>query len=224
MLPKINSLRSKEIKLNGKSIIIKPWTNIQLTNFESLYDTFTGYKFDLICKELIYTNIECKFTLTLIEEKCILNELYKLSKSNNLDVVFTCEECESKSSYVINLEKCVTYKPLQKRTFKTKDCIFNLKAFSNYRMNLNEDITKETLRYLASFIESFDYKDKNYEVTDEEEFIQWLTEELDEINFTKLLEEFTLNQNTIEINVLAGCEFCGHQQKLNFKGVDYFLT
>ena len=153
-LPKINTLRSKEIKLNGKIILIKPWTNLQLTNFDSLYQTSDEFKFNLIKQYLIDTNIECKTPLTILEEKYILTELYKLSKSNLLDVVFTCEDCSAKSNYVIYLDKAVLFEPLKQRTIKTKDCIFNLHQSSEYRMNLENSLTEESLRYIASFIDT----------------------------------------------------------------------
>ena len=221
--PSINTLRTKEFKLNGKSIILKPWTNLQLTNFESLSESYNGYKFALISEQLIHPNIECKVPLTLIEEKAILNELYKMSKSNLLDVIFTCEECKNKSNFTINLEKSIKYVPLSSRVIKTSDVTFNLQMYSTYRMDLDKNINDETLRYIASFIDSFEYKGKTYEVVDIEEFIQWLNNELDSTNFNKLIEEFTKVQFHIDIDVKAGCEFCGHSQKLDFRGVENFL-
>ena len=222
-LPSINSLRTKEFKLNGKTIILKPWTNLQLTNFESLMDSYKGYKFSAVSYHLIQPNVECKVPLTLIEEKAVLNELYKLSKSNLLDVIFTCDSCKSKSSFVINLEKTVKYIPMSTRIIKTPDITFNLLQYSTYRMDLDKDINSETINYIASYIDSFVYRDKTYEVTDIEEFVTWLNTEVDNSNFNKLIEEFTKIQFHIDIDVTAGCEFCGNSQKLDFRGVENFL-
>lgn len=222
-LPKINTLRTKELKLNGKNITIKPWTNLQLTNFDSIYQTSEEFKFNLIKKYLLDDNIECKVPLTLLEERFILTELFKLSKSNILDIVFTCESCEAKSGFAIQLDKVIQFTGVKQRTIKTKDCIFNLSANSTYRMNLDNSTVDESLRYVASFIESFDFKDKTYEVSDLEEMFIWLRDELDKTNFDSLITQFNEVQPKIEIDSDGTCEFCGHKQKLNFKGIEDFL-
>lgn len=224
-LPKINSLRSKTITLNNKKIVIKPWTNLQLTNFDSLYNEENNSKFknELIYDELIKNNIEYSGVLTLLEEKMILIELYKMSKSNIIDVSFTCKECKAKSGYVIDITKAVQWVELKTRTIKTKDCIFNLRLNSQYRINLKNDINIETINYIASYIDSFEYQDTNYEGFDLETLSNWLINELDKINFEELIRKFNEVQPRIDFKVQGVCEFCGTKQDLNFKGVEDFL-
>lgn len=225
MLPKINSLRSKNIIINSKKILLKPWSNIQLTNFESVYNSEKDEKLkvNIIKEQLIDNNIEYNQNLTLVEERIILTELYKLSKSNIIDVVFTCKKCESKSNATIHLDKVIKTKELSSRIIKTKNAIFNLRQFSIYRINLEEDINLEVIKYLASFIDSVDYDNKQYEGFEFNELVEWLTNELDKQTFDELVKQFDKIQPKIEINAKATCEFCAETQELAFKGVEDFL-
>lgn len=220
MLPQINSLRNKNITLNSKKILLKPWSNLQLINFESEKEDVL--KIDNIRENLITPNIECKQTLTLIEEKMVLVELYKLSKSNIIDITFTCSKCNSPSEHSIFIDKATEFKELKTRVIKTKDCIFNLRQYSLYRIDLNKDINTETIRYLASFIDSIEYKG-THEGFELDELVDWLVQELDKSNFDTLIKKFTEVQPTIDFDVNATCAHCGTKQKLNFKGVEDFL-
>lgn len=220
-LPKINSLRNKNIIINSKKILLKPWTNLQLVNFESSKDD--ELKIDIILRELIEPNIECNQKLTLVEERIVLIELYKLSKSNIIDIIFTCEKCETPSEHSIFLDKVINFKELNTRTIKTKDCIFNLRHYSLYRIDLNKDINEETMTYVASFIDSIDYNDEIYEGFELQELKDWLINELDKDNFNTLIKKFDEIQPRIEITAEAICEHCGTKQEINFKGVENFL-
>lgn len=221
MLPKINSTRSKIFKINNKSFLLKTWSNNTLVHFESLSED--GNLQEMIKEHLILPFVETKDSMSLLEERLILLELYKLSKSNLLDVKYTCNECNTESNYVITLDKAYNYYELKSRVIKTKDFIFNLRVNSNYRVNIAENKYNETIKYLASYIDSFKYKDETFEVTDLEETYQWLLNELDEENFNELVLKFSEVQPSIDIKVVARCEHCNNLQDLNFRGVEHFL-
>ena len=146
-----------------------------------------------------------------------------MSKSNIIDVVFTCQKCNNESEHSIFIDKAIKYKELKDRTIKTKNCIFNLRPYSIYRIDLNADMSYETIKYVASFIDSIDIDDKLYEGFEMDELVQWLINELDKPNFDDLLRKFDKIQPRIIINAEATCPYCETKQKLAFTGVDDFL-
>lgn len=209
-LPKINSIRSKIVKFSKKEVKISPWTNLQLMQYEEQVD---NNSFEYIDK-LIDDNIETSSKLTLIERKYLFIELFKLTKGNLLDIKYTCKHCKEESKTVINLEQSMKFKEIQKQIIKTKNFTFNLRKTSNYRMNLNEDKLLETLKYICSFIDSFKYKDKEYQITDLDETVNWINNEMPKNEFDLLLKEFEIIQPKIETDINSLCEYCTKNNEL----------
>lgn len=209
-LPKINSIRSKIVKFSKKEVKISPWTNLQLMQYEEQVD---NNSFEYIDK-LIDDNIETSSKLTLIERKYLFIELFKLTKGNLLDIKYTCKHCKEESKTVINLEQSMKFKEIQKQIIKTKNFTFNLRKTSNYRMNLNEDKLLETLKYICSFIDSFKYKDKEYQITNLDETVNWINNEMPKNEFDLLLKEFEIIQPKIETDINSLCEYCTKNNEL----------
>lgn len=222
MLPKINSVRKKDININGKTIEINPWSNMQLINFEeSLKDNTL---IDSINDILIKDNVKSKVKLTLTEKRFVLVELYKLSKSSLLDISYTCNECSAISKFSINLEKSIEFKPLAKRVIKTKDFTFNFRENSRYEINLiDSDLNKETLKYFISFIDSFIYKTKSYEIQDLDETAEWFNTEMPSEDFDLFMIEFNKIKPDMITDVNVTCESCEAKTKIDFR-IEDFLT
>lgn len=214
-LPKINSIRKKDITLNGKKITLFPWTNMQLINYEEELENKS--KIDAINEILLQDNIRCKQRLTLTEKRYVLVELYKLSKSSILDIEYTCE-CGKDSKYAINLEKSVSFKELKERIVKTKEFTFNLRRSSVYEFDLdNKDKNKESLKYFLSFIDSFIYQNKTFEVQDLDEMVEWFNTEMPSSDFNEFMDKFNKIKPDIEIDVVATCEHCQKETRLDFR-------
>ena len=223
MFPKNNSLRKKNIIVNSKKVTISPWTNITLSQYENIH-SITKYRIDLVLEHLITPFIETKAKLTILDEQIILYELYMLSKGNQLDIQYTCSECESKGiQYTLALDKIILIQELKKQIIKTTDYTFNLNKFSNYRLDLTKDTNIESLKYICSFIESFSFKDKNYVVEGLDELIEYLNVELPQKDFKILINSFNDIQPKININAEVTCAQCGHIQKIDFQLQDFLV-
>ena len=220
MLPQINSLRSKIITLNGKKIILKPWTNIQLTTYEENLDT---NDYSLIFDLLIRENIDTKHVLTLIERRYCLYELYMLSKGNLIDIQFECSNCKNPSQNTLDLSKVVSYEDLKERTIKTKNFIFNLKENSNYMIDLEKDINIESIRYVVSFIDSFIYNEVTYEASSIDIMSDWLIDEVSSDDFDDFINQMNKIQPTMNIYSEASCAHCGTTNKITMD-IERFLV
>ena len=219
-LPKINSLRSKSLKLNNKTFKLNTWSNSTLVEFESIVSD--NLQNDIL-EYLIKPYVESNHTMNLLEERVVLLELYKLSKSNLLDIKYNCKSCETISSYVMYLDKAYVRKELENRTIKTDNFTFNLKSSSNYRVDTTKNKHKESIMYIASYIDSFMYKKKTHECIDLDDTAKWIEEELSSTDFNSLFNQFNEIQPSIEISVTGNCEHCNALQKLDFKGIEHFL-
>lgn len=224
MFPGINTLRQKNITVNNKEVLIKPWTNVQLSQYEGAIDKAPdSFIHDTIKDTLISPNIETKHKLTLLDEKIILIELYKLSKSVNVDITYTCKNTEACGAegvrYVIDLEKDIKYVELKSRTIQTKNMVFNLRKFSTHRIQ-STDID-ETLAYLASYVDSFEYKNKEYPVTDSKKFKDWLINECPSDDFNDFINQWNQIKPNVESEITLVCEYCQHEQKMEFNLTDF---
>jgi hypothetical protein len=220
MLPKINSLRSKTITLNGKKIVLKPWTNIQLTTYEENMDS---KDYNLIFELLIKDNVETKHTLTLIERRYCLYELYMLSKGNLLDIQFTCISCENPSQTTLDISKIVNYKEIKERTIKTKNFVMNLKSNSSYCIDLEKDINIESIKYAISFIDSFIYKDETYESLSLDEMVDWFIDEVESEDFDDFVTQITNIQPSMNVHTEVNCAHCGTKNKITMD-IERFLV
>ena len=220
MLPS-NNLRSKLVKINSKEIKISPWKNLTLTEFEDIY--VEDNKFNTIEKYLITPFIEYNGKLTLQEKRYILIQLYILSNGNNLDIQYNCKHCNTPSSYSLDIDKSIKLKELETRIIKTKNYIFNLRNNSNYSINLKEDINYETLKYIASFINTVEDSSDEYSEPDIEKMANWINSSLPKEDFDSLCEEFFKIQPDLDIKCKAVCENCFQESDLDFKGIENFL-
>ncbi len=231
MFPKNSSLRTKKIELNSKKITLSPWNNLQLIRYEGLDNDPNKFNQDLIKEHLINPNIECKHSLTLVEEQMVFIELHKLSKSNLLDVKYTCKECNkhvkekkniTKSDYTFNLENIVKFNNLNKTVIKTKSYIFNLNTYSNYRINFHEDINKEAMNYTCSFVRSFTYNNKEYMIKELDDLVKYIYEELPTDEFKEFVKEFDNVQPKIIQDLKVKCPL-GHEQTLDINITDFLV-
>lgn len=218
-LPKINSIRSKELDINGKKVKLFPWTNIQLINYEDQLDENRDALYDVLVKD----NIETKKRLTLTEERYLLYELYKLSKGNNVDILFNCSECDTQSEGTINIDKIVKFTPISSRTIKTGDFTISLRANSSYRMDLDGDLKHETLKYIISFVDSFIYKDTNYDGADLETMVEFFSNEVPPKEFNEFVNKMDDIQPKLEIESHCICAHCQHSNKINFRIEDFLV-
>lgn len=218
-LPKINSLRTKEITLNGKKIQLFPWKNIQLVNFEESLTNNT--KLNAIQDNLLKDNYKCKQKLTYTEKRYVLIELYKLSKSSIIDIRYNCVHCKEDSNLAVNLDKTVKWKDLDTRTFKISNWTFNLKQFSCYDLDTEKDLNTETLTYFVSFIDSILIDNTEYQITDIEETVEWFKNEVP----SNIFNEFLLKMNEIKpdfnIDIKGICEYCGKESIIQFRLEDF---
>lgn len=217
-----NKTREKIIQLNSKNIKIKPWNNLTLVNFEGIYEN--NKSFDNIEEFLIIPFIEYDKNLTLIEKRILLIELYKFSKSNNMNIEYFCDSCENRSSWIIDLEKDIKKKELSSRTIKTNNYIFNLRKNSNYCIDYNSnEINTETLKYISSFIESIENEKENFTPKDTEEMKNVLLNDLENKDFEELISKFKQIQPELEIRFSTTCEHCGNKKEHYYKGIEKFL-
>lgn len=218
-LPKINSIRSKEITLNGKKITLIPWTNIQLVNYEeSLNDS---KKLDSIQNLLLKDNYKCKQKLTYTEKRYILIELYILSKSSIIDIKYECVHCKNDSNLAINLSNSTKWNNLKERTFKIDNWTFNLKANSCYDLDTDKDLSLETLKYFVSFIDSLLIDNKEYPIMDLDEATNWFSTEVPNTIFSKFLLKMNEIKPDFNVDVTGICEHCGESSKINFRIEDF---
>jgi len=221
MLP--TSIRIKQVTINSKKIKIRPWSNLTLTEFEGIHDSEDD-TFKIIDEFLIQPFIETKDKLTLIEKRYILIELFKLSRGNLLDILYTCSHCGTRSAYSLRLDEIVNYSNLSSQTIKTKNYIFNLKKNSSYCIDYNSDkVNTEALIYVASFIQSIEDSKDVYEITDMLECSDWLNNELPQEDFKELTNQFYNIQPNLYIKAEAICEICSEITELDFKGIENFL-
>ena len=227
MFPKNKSLRSKTITVNTKKVNLTPWSNTQLVEFESqIEDNPKEYQHDLVYEYLIKPNIETSKKLTLLDEQIILFELYKLSKSNSLDLVYFCNSCETEKCNVnVKLDNITNIKQMNISRIKTESYIFNLKRYSNYRIDFKKkDNQREVLKYLASFIESFVYNKQEFPVDNLDEFVDYLSYEMHpQSEFDSLLKQFNESKPDMSMSAEVICEYCGAKQTLNLKLIDFLV-
>ncbi len=220
-LPKINSIRKVDLNINTKKVTIRPWSNIELTNFDSLKDK-NRLDSDLIYKHLIEPYISTSSTLTLQERRHVLIELYKLSKGKTIDIQFDCSKCEQiEIPYQVNIDESIKVSTLKNRDIKTNECKFMLKHYSNYIMKLDEDINRESVKYMCSYISSFIYKDTEIEPTTLDELTEWFITELPREDFDSFMSQMNDNVPTIDSIVTMTCPMCGHKQEMNLRIEDF---
>lgn len=220
MLPSINSIRSKNININGKKIKIKPWTNIQLTTYEeNLEDSDYNTIYDLLIRD----NIETKSTLTLLERRYVLYELYMLSKGNLLDIRFTCSSCDNPSETTLDVSKMVKFNEIKERTIKTKNFIINLKQNSNYSIDLEKDINIESIKYAVSYIDSFIYKDESFESPGVEKLTDFFIDEVSAEDYDEFITKINEIQPSIDINTKTKCPHCGADNNIKLE-IESFLS
>lgn len=223
MLPKINSTRKKIIEVNGKKVEMFPWTNMQLFNYETQLENISKNKIDFIIETLVDNNIKSKSKLTLVEKRYLLAELFILSKGKYLDINFICTECEKQTPYLLDIKKALKFNELKNRIISINEgeITFNLKRNSSYMIDFNKDESTELLKYLVSFIDSFIYEKKVYEVTDINEVAEWFNTELPNEYFEKFILEMKKNVPSLEIKATAICANCSSSNKLNIKLEDF---
>ena len=134
--PLNKSLRSKVVDVNKKKIKIIPWSNVQLAEYESYTDNNKDvYSHDAVYEILIKNNIEYTKKLSLLDEHILLIELYKISKSSTIDLVYTCKHCEVAGvNCSINIDKTTKYRDLVERSINTTNYVFDLRPKSSYRI------------------------------------------------------------------------------------------
>lgn len=219
-LPQINSLRSKDININGKIVKLKPWTNIQLVNYDESVTPET--KLEDIEEILLKGHYESKVPLTYTEKRFVLIQLYILSKSSLLDIKFTCVHCKQDSKITININDVAKWKDLSTRTIKIDEYIFNLRPNSCYLIDLNNsNLNEETLKYMLSFIDNITIDGKDYEVSDLTKLYKWFDEELPQQVFNSFIIEMNNIKPDIDFNTKGICEHCGKESIIEIRIEDF---
>lgn len=219
-LPQINSLRKKDIQINGKTVTLKPWTNIQLVNYDETVTPET--KLEKIEDILLKDNYESKLPLTYTEKRFVLIQLYILSKSSLLDIKFNCVHCKQESKITINIDNVAKWKDLATRIIKIEDYTFNLRPNSCYLIDLdNPNLNEETLKYLLSFIDNINISGTDYEISDMTALYKWFDEELP----TNIFNSFIIEMNNIKPDISFSsdgiCEHCGKSSLIEIRIEDF---
>ena len=218
-LPKINSIRKKELKLNGKKITLIPWTNMQLIQYEEELEKIN--KLDAIQEILVKNNVECKQKLTYTEKRFVLIELYILSKSAMIDISYECPHCGNNSRLTVNMSQSLGWNDLLERTFKIDNWSFTLKPSSVYDIDTNEDLKAETLRYFLSFVDSITIDNDDYSISDLNLLFKWFAEEVPNHIFNSFLKKMNDIKPDFRLDVKGICEMCTKESDVLFRIEDF---
>ena len=235
-LPKVNSIRTDEIKFGKDRIVIRPWSNRDMVNYEDRRDKMmetddytTADRFqqkymidNLIYEILVKPNIveTTREQLSYYERNVLFIKQYKISRGTQIPVGVTCqvETCKHRSEVMFNIDKNVTFEPFKPRTITTKDFKFELKN-STW---VPEGDGSLDAKFMASWIKTVEHNGNKTIVTDIDELAEWIDVELDEKNFDELREKIFEATPKIIMKMDVKCEMCGDETQYVFYDIPDF--
>lgn len=229
-LPKINSLRSSKVEFGKYHVIIKPWTNRDMINYEDRksqlensesYQTLNKFQKkyevdELIFEILIEPNIieSNKKRYSYFEKQVLFIESYKISRGSTITIKIECEnpECKQRKNSDFDLNKNVKYEFISQKNFKTKDFEFELRE-SEYTPDSDG---KTDIKFYASYIAGVKFNGVKTVITDLDEFVNWIETEMDEQNYIQFQEEILKILPKIQMTMNYTCPACGHAHNYRF--------
>lgn len=223
-LPKIRSARLKKVKLGDNSIKIQPWSNRQMIQYETIVEDIKSNSerfkeaVDILLKPNIIEGDINK--LHEVDITYLFVELYKISRSTMIDFTFKCKSCDNRSSGIFNINKHVEYVDIQHKSFSTEDFTFNI-GNSNYN-TLDDESDDADLKYILSFVKSFQYEDKTYQAFTLDELVEFFTTEIDEKNYIAFMNNMLEALPKIKLIGDFACEHCGEKTQIAFSTLPDF--
>lgn len=225
MFPKLTSVRNAKVSVGGKSIEIKPWTNRNVLYYENAKDaideTVSHQEFldvfekkqmymEAVFEHLVNPNINYNGTLSTFEKEVLFIEMYKLSRGTIISMTYECPSCKGKSENQFNIDRDYKFTDVKIGEINTRDVVFTVR---NTTHEIPNDILDEDrlIYFYCSFIREFSYKNEKYIVSDLKEFVNWILEELDEVNYNEFLSAIASRLPTISLKTHVKCDFCQHE-------------
>lgn len=220
-LPSIRSIRESDVKIGSKTLRIQPWSNRDVIRYETaLKDNPTlEERKQCIFDYLIKPNIgDAADSLNLFEREVVYIEMYKLSKGVLIPLQYKCPDKDCGQITELNFNLLTNYKlhDMTTKEIKTDDVKFTLK-YSSYFPKPGDD----SIRFYASFIKEFEYKNQKF-ISDLDELENWLLDELDEVNFAQFLEQMIIALPKIELSMECTCSLCGNIDTFHFNELPDF--
>jgi len=230
MFPKLTSVRNSIVKISGKSINIKPWTNRNVLYYENAKDDvqtainnnlefvniFEKKKLfmDAVFEHLVKPNIEYDGILTTFEKEVLFIEMYKISRGTIITLSYSCPKCKGKSANNFDITKSVKYSDVKLGDINTNNVCFTLKSSSFDESNYPDIADQDKLIYFyCSFVKEFTFKKEKFIVTDLTEFVNWVLEELSETDYNEFLELIVTRLPSMEMKAPMKCDFCGNTEE-----------
>lgn len=227
MFPKLASVRNAKVNIGGKSIEIKPWTNRNVLYYEnakdiiqanidkmSYIDIFEKKQMfmEAVFEHLVKPNINYIGNLSAFEKEVLFIEMYKLSRGTIILLSYECPTCKGKSENQFNIDRDYKFTDVKIGDINTKDVRFTVHASS---LEIPSDILDEDrlIYFYCSFVREFKYKDKQFIVDNLKDFVTWMLDELDEVNYNEFLSLIQTKLPTIRLCAHVKCDFCRHEEE-----------
>jgi hypothetical protein len=232
MFPKLNSVRSGVVKINGKKINIKPWSNRNVLYYEyakdliqdQINEEFITNIFekkrmfmDAIFEHLVQPNIEYSGSLSMFEKEVLFIEMYKISRGPIVNITYECS-CGMKSPNQFNIDKDYKITEVKPANILIGKFEFVVKTPSVVTDELPDIDEKDRLTYFyLSHIKEFKYNGELNVITDLKEFVNWALEELDETVFNELIDKVQKHLPTITLKTTVKCDSCGKTEEKSYR-------
>jgi len=227
MFPKLTSTRSAKVSVGGKTIEIKPWTNRNVLYYEHAKDVIQddidhrGFVdifekkqmfMDAVFEHLVKPNMKYDGTLSTFEKEVLFIEMYKISRGTIIALSYECPDCGGKSENQFNIDRDYKFTDVKIGDINTKDVSFTVKSSAH---PIPENVADEDrlIYFYCSFVREFTYKNEKFIVQDLTEFVTWLMDELDEVNYSEFLSAIATRLPTIQLKTEVECDFCQHREE-----------
>lgn len=161
-------------------------------------------------------------------------ELRKMSKGDDMDIMYNCPHCQSKHEAKIDISKVIDVKKFDITPFKVNDDLtINFKeisASSKKRIEAEfmaeKKITRYNYEYLLESVDSILFKDELYDNFTKEELNKFMEEDVSDTDFEKLFIELQNRMGYFSMSANINCvnPNCGKEVRITFDGLISFFA